>query len=134
MPVLNFFPKMPTLKIRRKLAAMPMETQEYPGNIQSQNSSAPGMTEVYIAQISKEIEGRITKTVSQEFSKTESRIFGALSKLDEILLNPQKRKFSGSVMGTFRNAVVENQEQSGDRSQKMIPILKCSSLPVVTAT
>ena len=75
------------------------------------------MTEEYIAQIYEKIEGRVTKKLSQEFDKAESRIFGALSKLDEFLLNPQIRTFSGTVAGTFGNADVENQEPGGDRSQ-----------------
>ena len=88
---------MPTLRIKRKLAALARETQEYPRNNQSQNSAAPGITEDYIAQVSKEIEGRVTEKLSQEFSRTESRILGALSKLDEFLLNPQIRTFSGTT-------------------------------------
>ena len=82
-----------------------------------QNSAAPGITEDYIAQVSEEIEVRVTKKLSQEFSRTESRILGALSNLDEFLLNPQIRTFSWTIPGTFRNADVENQEPSGDRSQ-----------------
>ena len=68
-------------------------------------------------RVTEEFEGRVTKNLSQEFSRTESRILGALSKLDEFLLNPQVRRFSGAVPGTFRNTDVENQEPSGDRSQ-----------------
>ena len=96
---------------------MANETQEYPRNNQSQNSSAPGITEEYIAQVFEEIEGRVTEKLSQEFSRTESRILGALSKLDEFLLNPQIRTFSGTVPLTIRNADVGNQEPNGDRSQ-----------------
>ena len=96
---------------------MARETQEYPRNNQSQNSAAPGITEDYIAQVSEEIEGRVTKKLSQEFSRTESRILGALSKIDGFLLNPQIRRFSGTAPGTFRNADVETHEPSGDRSQ-----------------
>ena len=108
---------MATLRNKRKLAAMARKTQEYRRNNQSQNSAAPGVTEDYIAQLSEEIERRVPKKLSQEFSRTESRILGALSKLDEFLLNPQIRTFSGTVPGTFRNADVENQEPSGYRSQ-----------------
>ena len=96
---------------------MSRETQEYPKNNQSQNSSAPGINEKYIAQVFEEFDGRVTKKLSQEFSRTESRILGSLSKLDEILLNSQIRTFPGTIPGTFRNADVENQEPSGDRSQ-----------------
>ena len=114
---MNLFPKTATLRNKRKLAAMARETREYPRTNQSQNSPAPGITEEYIAQVSEEIEGRVTMKLSQEFSKTESRILGALSKLDEFLLNPLIRTFSGTTPGTLRNADVENQKPSGARSQ-----------------
>ena len=109
-PLLNLFPKTPTLRSKQKLATVSRETQEYPRNGQSQNSSAPRITEEYIAQVSEEIEGRVTRKLSQEFSRTKSHILGALSKLDNLFLNPQARTFSGTVPGTFRNADVENQE------------------------
>ena len=41
---------------------------------------------------------------------------GALSKLDEILLNPQVRTCSVAVPGTSRNTNSENRETTGDRS------------------
>ena len=59
---MHLFPKMETLKYRRKLAAMARETHVYPRNNQSQNSPAPGITEEYIAQVTEEIEGRVTKS------------------------------------------------------------------------
>ena len=108
---------MATLRYKRKLAAMARETQKYPRNNQSQNSAAPGITEEYIAQISEKIEGRVTMILSQDFSRKGCRILGALSKLDNFLLNPWIRTFLGTVPGTFRYADVENQEPSGDRSQ-----------------
>ena len=46
----------------------------------------------------------------------ESRILGALSKLDEFLLNPQVRTCSVAVHGTSRNSNSENRETHGDRS------------------
>ena len=108
---------MAILRNKRKLAAMARETKEYHTSNQSQNPAAPGITEDYIAQVSEEIEGRDAKKLSQEFSRTESRILGALSNLYEFLLNPQIGIFSGTVRGTFRNADVENQDPSRDRSQ-----------------
>ena len=107
---------MPTLRNERKLAAMARETQEYPENNQSQNSAAPGITEDYTAQVSEEIEGRVSKKLSQEFSRTESRILGALSMLEVFLLNPQIQKLSRATPGTFRNTNVENQEPIENRS------------------
>ena len=70
-----------------------------------------------MAQVSKEIEGRVTKKLSQEFSRTEFRIMGALSKLDEFLLNQQIRTHPGTVPGTFRNTNVINQGTNEDDSQ-----------------
>ena len=75
----------------------------------------PELTQGYISQVSEEIEGRVTKKLSKEFSKTESRILGALSKLDEFLLNPQVRTCSVAVQGTSRNANSENRGTHGDR-------------------
>ena len=46
----------------------------------------------------------------------ESRISGALSKLDEFLLSPQWRTCSVAVQGTSRNANSENRETHGGRS------------------
>ena len=41
---------------------------------------------------------------------------GALSKLDELLLNPQVRTCSVAAHGTSRNSNLENRETHGDRS------------------
>ena len=100
------------------MAAVTRETQkEHPRNGQSRNTSVPRINEEYITQVSEEIEGRVTKKLSQEFSRTESRILSALSKLDEFLLNPQIRTHSGTFPGTFRNTNVENQGTNEDDSQ-----------------
>ena len=64
-----------------------------------------------------ETEVRVTKKLSQEFSRTESSILGNLSKLGEFLLSPQIRTHSGTVPGLFRNTNVENHEPNEDRSQ-----------------
>ena len=109
---------MATLRNKRKLAAVTRETQEEnPRNGQSRNTSVPRINEEYITQVSEEIEGRVTKKLSQEFSRTESRILGTLSKIDEFLLNQQIRTHSGTVPGTFRNTNVENQGTNEDESQ-----------------
>ena len=74
------------------------------------------MAQEYISQVSEEIEGRVTKKLSKEFSKTRSRILGALSKLDDFLLKPQVRTCSVAVPVTSRNSNSENREPTGDRS------------------
>ena len=107
---------MATLRNKRKLAAVSRETPEGSRSSTGQNVLDPELTQDYISQVSEEIEGRVTKKLSKEFSKTESRILGALSKLDEFVLNPQVRTCSLVVQGTSRNANSENRETHGDRS------------------
>ena len=107
---------MATLRTKRKLAAISRETPESSRSSRGQTVLDPELTEDYISQVTEEIEGRVTKKLSQEFSKTESRILGALSKLDEFLLNPQVRTCSVAVQGTSGNANSENGETHGDRS------------------
>ena len=107
---------MATLRIKRKLASVSRETPEGSRSIRAQNVLDPESTQDYISQVSEEIEGRVTKKLSKEFSKTESRILGALSKLDELLLNPQVRTCSVAVPGTSRNNNSENRKTTGDRS------------------
>ena len=80
-------------------------------------NSGPEERHDNMTQVSEEIESRVTKKLSQEFSRTESHILGALSKLDEFLLNQQIRTHSGTVSGTFRNTNVENQGTNEDDSQ-----------------
>ena len=73
-------------------------------------------TQDYISQVSEEIEGRVTKKFSKEFNKTESRILGALSKFDELLLKPKVRTCFVAARGTYRDCNSENRETHGDRS------------------
>ena len=109
---------MSTLKNNRKLAAVARETQEeHPRNGQSRNTSVFKINEEEITQVSEEIEGRVTKKRSQEFSRRESRSLGALSKLDDFFLKSQVRTHPGTVPGASRNTDVENEEPNGDRSQ-----------------
>ena len=111
--------KMSTKTNKRKLATVSKETKEgHPRNSQSRKTSVHGITEDYITQVSEDIEGRITKQLSQEFSRSKSWTFGALSKLDEFPLNPHIRTTSGTVPGTFRTTDIENLEPTGDHSQK----------------
>ena len=107
---------MATLRNKRKLAAVSRETPENTRNSQSQNTLDPEMAQEYTSQVFEEIEGRVTKKLSKEFSRTESCFLGALSKLDEFLLNPQVRTCSVAVPGTSRNSDSGNREPNGDHS------------------
>ena len=109
---------MATLRNKRKLAAVTRGTQEEnPRNGQSRNTSVPRINEEYITQASEEIEGRVSKKLSRDFSRTESRILGALTKLDEFLSYQQIHTHFETVPGTFRNTNVENQGTNEDDSQ-----------------
>ena len=107
---------MATLRNKRKLAAVSRETPEGSRGSRRRNVLDPELTQDYISQVSEEIEGRVTKKLSKEFNKTESRILGALSKLDEFLLNPQVRTCSVAAHATSRHSNLENRETHGDRS------------------
>ena len=107
---------MATLRNKRKLATVTKKTPENTKNNHSQNTLNPGMAEEYITQVSEEIEGRVTKKLSQELSRTESRILCALSKVDEFLLTPHVRTCPIAVPGTSRNNNSENPESTGDHS------------------
>ena len=108
---------MATLRKKRKLPAVSGETPENTRNSRSQNTLDPELAQDYIFQVSEEIEGRVSKKLSKNFSRTESRILGALSKLDEFFLNPQVRTCSVAVQGTSRNSDSEIRETTGDRSR-----------------
>ena len=99
---------MATLRNKRKLAAVSRETPKSTRSGRTQNILDPELTQDCISQVSEEIEGRVTKKLSKEFSRTESRILGALSKLDEFLLNPQVRTCPVAVPGTSRSSNLEN--------------------------
>ena len=106
---------MAMLRNKRKLAAVSRETPESTRSGRTQNILDPELTQDYISQVSEEIKGRVTKKFSKEFSRTESRILGALSKLDEFFLNPQARTCSVAVPGTSRSSNLENQGTNEDR-------------------
>ena len=119
---------MATLKNKKKLAAVSRETPENTRNSQSQNTLDPEMAQEFISQVSEKIEARVTKKLTKEFSPTECRILGALSKLDDFLLNPQIPTCSVAVPGTSRNSDSVNREPTGDRSlNDPCPEVVCSS-------
>ena len=104
------------------------ETPENTRNLQSQNTFDPEMAQEYISHASKEIEGRVIKKLSKKFSRTESRILGALCKLDEFLLNPQVRTCSVAVPGTSGNSDSVNRKPIRDRSlNDLCPEVVCFS-------
>ena len=109
---------MATLRNKRKLAALNKENwEEHPRSKMAQNSNVPRSQEDYITQISEEIEGRVTKKLSQEFSRTENCILGALARLDDFFMKPLIQGHSGTASETSRNAFGTNQGTNEDDSQ-----------------
>ena len=100
---------------KRKLAALNKKNcEEHPRSNLTQNSAAPRSQEDYITQLSEEIEGRVTKKLSQEFSRTENRILGALARLDGFLMNPLLQGHSGNTPETSGNTFNTNQGTNED--------------------
>ena len=107
-----------TTRNKRKLAALNKENcEEHLKSNLAQNSSAARSQEDYITQVSEEIEGRVTKRLSKEFSRTENRILGALARLDDFLMNPLLPGYSGATPEPTRNALSNNQGTNEDDSQ-----------------
>ena len=107
-----------TTRNKRKLAALNKENcEEHPRSNLAQNSSAPRSQEEYITQVSEEIEGRVTKRLSKEFSRTENRILGALARLDDFLMNPLLPGYSGATPEPTRSVLRNNQGTNEDDSQ-----------------
>ena len=103
---------------KRKLAALNKKNcEEHPRSNLVQNSNVPRSQEDYITQVSEEIEGRVTKKLSQEFSRTENRILGALARLDDFLMNPLLQGHFGTTPETSRNMFSINQGTNEDDSQ-----------------
>ena len=85
----------------------------------AQNSNVPRLQEDYITRLSEEIEGRVTKKLSQEFSGTENRILSAISLLDDFLMPRLIQGHCGTVLETFWNAYGTNQGTNEDVSQSI---------------
>ena len=107
-----------TTRNKKKLAALNKENcEERPRSNLAQNPNAPRSQEDYITQVSVEIEGRVTKRLSKEFSRTENRILGALARLDDFLINPLLQGHSGTTPEPSRNALSTSQGTNEDDSQ-----------------
>ena len=99
-----------TTRNKRKLAPLNKENcEEHPRSNLAQKSSAPRSQEDYVTQVSEEIEGRVTKRLSKEFSRTENRILGALARLDDFLMNPLLPGHSGTTPVPSRHALNTSQ-------------------------
>ena len=111
---------MATLGNEGKLAALNKQNcREHSRNNLAQKSNVPKSQEDYITQVSAEIEGRVTKKLSQECSRTQNRILGALSRLDDFLINPLIQGHSGIAPVMSRDTYGTNQGTNEDDSQSV---------------
>ena len=109
---------MAILRNKRRLAALNQEDcEEHLRSNLAQNSTVPRSQEDYITQVFQEIEGRVTKKLSQEFSRTENRLLGALARLDDFLMNPLIQCHSGTAPETSRNSFSTSQGTDEDDPQ-----------------
>ena len=97
---------------KTKLAVLNKENcEEHSSSSLVQSSNVPRSQEDYITQVSEENEGRVTKKLTQDFSRTENRISGALARLDDFLMNPLLQGHSETTPETSRNVFSINQER-----------------------
>ena len=98
---------------KKKLAASNKENcEEHPRSNLAQNSNVPRSQEDYIAQVSEEIEGRVTRKLSQEISRTENHILGALARIDDFLMDPLTQGHSGTYWNVFSISQGTNEDNS----------------------
>ena len=108
---------MATLRNKRKLAVLNKENcEEHPRRNLAQKSNVPRSQGDYITQVFEEVEGRVTKKLSQEFSMTENRKLDALARLDNFLMYPLIECHSGTARETSQNAFSTNQGSNEDDS------------------
>ena len=104
---------------KRKLATLNEgNCEEHPKSNLVKNSNVPRSQEDYINQVSEEIEGRVTKKLSREFSRTENRILGALARLDDFLMNVLLQGHSDTTAETCRKMFGINHGTYEDDAQK----------------
>ena len=104
---------------KKKLAALNKENcEERPMSNLTQNSNVPRSQEYYITQNSEEFGGRVTKGLSQEFSRTENSILGALARLNDFPMTPLIQGHYGTAPEASRNIFSINQGANEDDSHR----------------
>ena len=107
-----------TTRNRKKLAALNKENcEEHPRSNLAQNSGAFKSQEDYITQVSEEIEGKVTKRFSKEFSRTENRFLGELDATRWFTYEPATTRPLRSHSGAHPNALNTSQGTNEEDSQ-----------------
>ena len=109
---------MATLRNERKLAASNKENcEEHPRSNLAQNSNVLRSQEDYIIQVCEEIEGRVIRKLSKEFSTAENNILVALAGLEDFLMNSLFQIYSRTAPETSCNTFSTSQGTNEDDSQ-----------------
>ena len=109
---------MKTLRVKKKLAVLNKEKrEEHPRSNLAQNSNVPRSQQDYIIQVSEEIEARVTKKLFQEFNKKENCKLGALSRLDDFLMNLLIQYYSKTTPETSRYSYGANKGTSENETR-----------------
>ena len=119
---------MASLRNNRKLAALSKENcEEPPRSNLAQSSVVSRSKELYITQLSEENEGRVTKKLSQKFSRTENRIVRILARLDYSLMNPLFQGHSATAPETSRNSFGTTRERMRTTPRGILILKRTSS-------
>ena len=113
---------------KRKLEALNQENcEELSRRNLAQKSNVPRSQEDLITQVFEKNEGRVTKKLSQEFSRTEHRILGALSRLDGFLMKPLIQGHSGTAPETSRDEFAQTRERMRTTTIVILVLKQASS-------
>ena len=82
----------------------------------AEDSNVPRSQEDDLTQVSEEIDRRVGKNLSWEFSGTKNRIIGALLRPDDFLINLLFQGLSGTAPETSQNAFGTTQGTNEDDS------------------
>ena len=101
-----------------KLAALNRNNcEEHPRSNLAQNSNVARSQECNVSQLSEENERRVKEKLSQPFGRTENRLLGALSRLDDFQLNWLFQGHSGTLPETSQISYGTIQGTNGDDHQ-----------------
>ena len=105
---------------KEKKVAMNMDSEkEHPRNNMSRDKTTPRINNEYIIYVFEEIEGIVSKNISQELSNSKNRILGAFSKLDNFL-NSHVLVQSGTIPRNSWHMSRQNQELDEDPSENFL--------------
>ena len=121
---------MATLRNKKKLTALNKKnSQKHPRSNLRDNSSVDRSQEDYIYQFLEKNKRRVTKKLPQEFSNMKNRLLGAISRLDDIILNSLVQGHSRTAQRRPGTNLAQTRERTRT-TPRVILILKQTSSAV----